>query len=72
MSKHYRATCNFGYPSSPSIRNRLRGGEDIPIDERGDWTEYSAGDLIANPPTDMLRAWIAQGLIEEVADGAQK
>lgn len=58
----YRATRGFEYPESLAIRNRLRQGENLSQDERGDMVYARKGHLIS-PPSDLKDSWLKRGLI---------
>jgi len=68
VKNKYRALRGFEYPKSLAIRNRIRKGEEIPLDERGETQNVLPGKMVT-PPEDLLGSWLRRGLVEEVEDG---
>ena len=71
-AKSYRCLKPFSYPASLSIRERIRAGDHMPLEERGDWRRYAKGDKIANPPSDLIESWLERDLVEPIGSGAKK
>lgn len=57
----WRALRGFGYPGDADVRDRIRAGEKIPMEERGEKVEiaegetFQAGDLPADVRDSCLR-----------------
>ncbi len=71
-AKSYRCLRGFSYPASRSIRDRIRGGDHMPVEERGEWRKYAEGDRIANPPSDLIDGWLRRGLIGLIGAATKK
>lgn len=56
------ALVNFGYPASQTVRNRIRGGEKIPLEDRGRMVEVKEGETI-EAPADLLQSWLDARLV---------
>lgn len=72
MATKVKVLKDLVFPSDAAIRTRLRGGEDIPFEARGAFTEVTAGTVMT-PPVDLVDSWIANGLAESskaVADAS--
>ena len=67
----YRCLRGFSYPASKSIRDRIRAGDHMPLEERGEWQRYAAGDRITNPPSDLIEGWLQRGLVEAAGAAAR-
>jgi hypothetical protein len=65
----YRCVKGFSYPKSLAVRDRIRAGERIVLEDRGEWVRHVVGDRIANPPVDLIESWLRRGCVEQV--GAQ-
>ena len=52
------------WPASLDVRERIRGGEAIPYDERGDLERHEIGEVI-DPPADVLPALLDRGGVLE-------
>ena len=63
----YRCLRGFSYPASKSIRDRIRAGDHMPLEERGDWQRYEAGDRIENLPSDVSANLLKRGATEVFA-----
>lgn len=64
-----KALVNFEYPASLTVRNRIRGGEKIPYEDRGKILEVEAGEMI-NAPADLLHSWVDAKLVEDPEETA--
>ena len=62
----------FDYPKSRAIRDRLRGGDDIPREQQGELIRHALGSLITNPPDDLIEGWLARGRVELVTAAKSK
>ncbi len=65
-TKRYLCLRGFSYPASKIIRDRIRGGDHMPYEERGEWTRYAEGDKITSPPSDLIKSWLRRGLVEPI------
>ncbi len=65
-STAYRCVRGFSYPKSLAIRDRIRAGEKVAIEDRGEWVRHAVGDRIANPPIDLIESWLRRGAVEPV------
>lgn len=65
QAQQFRAINNFEYPASLSIRNRIRGGEDIPFEERGEMIEVMEGAELAatDIPDDLKESWLKRNIV---------
>ena len=54
------------YPTTRSIRDRIRAGDHMPLEERGEWQRYAVGDESANPPSALIESWLDRGRGEGV------
>ena len=75
--KGYRVLNGITYPKTLAIRDRIRGGDHMPMEERGEWVRHAKGDKITNPPRDLIKSWLRRDLVEpinakkkEASDGA--
>lgn len=75
----YRCVKGFSYPKSLTVRDRIRGGEKVAIEDRGDWVRHVVGDRITSLPIDVSETLLRRGAVElagpapkveEVTDGA--
>lgn len=79
-TKTYRCVKGFSYPADAGIRERIKGGERIPIEERGEWTRHVIGDKLkeSDLPPEVFAGMIQRGAIaptakaEEAPDGPQE
>ena len=71
-AKSYRCLKPFSYPASLSIRDRIRAGDHMPLEKRGEWRRYVEGDRIANPPSDLIESWLRRGCVEPISITAKK
>ena len=67
----YRCLRGFSYPTLRSIRDRIRDGDHMPLEERGEWQRYVQGDKITNPPDDLIESWLKRGLVEPIGAAAK-
>ena len=66
QTKGYLCLSGFSYPASLAIRDRIRAGDHMPYEERGEWTRHAEGDTITNPPSDLIKGWLERGIVELV------
>ena len=71
-AKSYRCLKPFSYPASLSIRERIRAGDHMPLEERGEWRRYVEGDKITHPPSDLIESWLERRLVKLIGSGAKK
>ena len=69
--KQVRALESFEYPASRIVRDAIRlqhrhGTALLPWDQRGTIGYVEKGQVV-DAPNDLLRGWIHNGLVEEVA-----
>ena len=62
----YRCLRGFSYPSSQSIRDRIRAGDHMKLEERGEWQRYAVGDRIENLPSDVSANLLKRGALEVI------
>lgn len=62
-----KAIVEFEYPRSLSIRNRIRRGDHMPFEERGEIVQVPIGATI-DAPADLLDSWLASGYVEAIAE----
>jgi hypothetical protein len=70
--KAYRCVKGFSYPASLAVRDRIRGGEKVAIEDRGEWVRHVIGDRIANPPIDLIESWLRRGAVEPVGSAPKR
>jgi hypothetical protein len=59
----------ISYPKLQTVRNRLRNGENLSMEDRGEWVELEIGDEV-DAPADLLKSWLSRGYVEELeSDG---
>ena len=62
----YLCLSGFSYPTSKIIRDRIRDGDHMPYEERGEWRRHAAGDTITSPPSDLIKSWLRRGAVEPI------
>lgn len=79
--KAYRCVKGFSYPKSQAVRDRIRAGEKVAVEDRGDWVRHVVGDRISSLPSDVSEALLRRGVVEpasptpkpeEAPDGTQR
>lgn len=65
-------TDELNWPADAAIVARLRAGESIPMDERGEIRTARRGEVISDVPPGSVGWLIDQGLIEPVAATAAR
>lgn len=65
-----KALVNLSYPRSQAVRNRIRRGDHLPHEERGEIVDVMWGEIV-EAPADLLAGWLANGYVEVLAEEPQ-
>lgn len=67
-AKTYRCVRGFAYPADDSVRRRIKGGDHMPQEERGELARYAIDDTVRERdlPPEVFAACVRRGAIEPV------
>lgn len=69
MARTYRVRTGFGYPVDDLIRTRIRAGERLSFEARGQIREVIVGTLVDDLPDDLFTARPDESVPWLIADG---